>query len=105
MYKNKKIKLETLSDAEKISVMASIKKTVISYMNDGFSYGLSCAAASRQSNIQKGDVLRELAKDRDLIDLRDDFIKTRRFNKRQFILGVQASKEALQMFEALENEK
>ena len=98
---NKK-ELEKLPEAEREILINAIKKTVKSYMQDGFSYGYAASTAARQSKIQRLVVLAEIAKDRELKVLRDDGIKSKRFNKKQFILGVEASKAALEMYRQYE---
>lgn len=98
---NKK-ELEKLPQAEREILINAIKKTVKSYMQDGFSYGYAATTAARQSKIQRLVVLAEIAKDRELKALRDEGIKSKRFNRKQFILGVEASKAALEMFREFE---
>lgn len=97
-----KTELEKLPEAEREILINAIKKTVKSYMQDGFSYGYAASTAARQSKIQRLVVLAEIAKDRELKVLRDHAIKSKRFNKKQFILGVEASKAALEMFRGFE---
>lgn len=94
--------LDSLPEAEREILINAIKKTVKSYMQDGFSYGYAASTAARQSKIQRLVVLAEIAKDRELMALRDDGISKKRFNKKQFILGVEASKAALEMFREFE---
>lgn len=91
--------LEKLPEAEREILINAIKKTVKSYMKDGFSYGYAASTAARQSKIQRLVVLAEIAKDRELKTLRDDAIKSNRFSRKQFILGVEASKAALLMYQ------
>lgn len=98
---NKK-ELEKLPEAEREILINAIKKTVKSYMQDGFSYGYAASTAARQSKIQRLVVLAEIAKDRELKVLRDGAIKSNRFNRKQFILGVEASKAALEMYRQYE---
>ena len=98
---NKK-ELDKLPEAEREILINAIKKTVKSYMQDGFSYGYAASTAARQSKIQRLVVLAEIAKDRELKVLRDGAIKSNRFNRKQFILGVQASKAALEMYKEFE---
>lgn len=98
---NKK-ELEKLPEAEREILINAIKKTVKSYMQDGFSYGYAASTAARQSKIQRLVVLAEIAKDRELKVLRDHEIKSKRFNRKQFILGVQASEAALAMYREFE---
>lgn len=98
---NKK-ELEKLPQAEREILINAIKKTVKSYMQDGFSYGYAATTAARQSKIQRLVVLAEIAKDRELMAVRDHAIKSNRFNRKQFILGVEASADALKAFKELE---
>lgn len=98
---NKK-ELDRLPEAEREILINAIKKTVKSYMQDGFSYGYAASTAARQSKIQRLVVLAEIAKDRELMALRDGAIKSNRFNRKQFILGVQASEAALAMYREFE---
>lgn len=98
-YKNK---LSSLNEQEKCAVIKAIKETAKFYMDQGFSYGLSCATAASQANFGKCEVMRTLQKERDLTDLRDKHTTANRFNKRKFLLGVEASADALKAFKELE---
>ena len=97
-----KTELDKLPEAEREMLINAIKKTVKSYMQDGFSYGYAASTAARQSKIQRLVVLAKIAKDRTLMAMRDESIKSKRFNKKQFILGVQASEAALEMYREFE---
>lgn len=98
-YKNK---LSSLNEQERCAVINAIKETAIYYMNQGLSYGYSCATAASQANFGKCEVMRALQKERDLTDLRDKHTTANRFNKRKFLLGVEASADALKAFKELE---
>lgn len=98
-YKNK---LSNLNEQERCAVIKAIKETAIYYMNQGLSYGYSCATAASQANYGKCEVMRALQKEGDLTDLRDKNTTANRFNKRKFLLGVEASADALKAFNELE---
>lgn len=101
-YKNK---LSNLNEQEKCAVINAIKETAKFYMDQGFSYGLSCATAASQANFGKLEIMRALQKERDLTDLRNNKIVANRFNKRKFLLGVEASADALKAFNEIENKR
>jgi hypothetical protein len=103
MQKTNRMKLDNLPDAEKEIILNAIKKTVRFYMAQEFSFGYACATAASQSNIQKGVILKEIAKDRAMIALRDEQRASKRFNKRKFLLGVEASKAALELYKQFES--
>ena len=103
--RNCKMKLKDIPEDQLCPVIEAIKKTVIHYMEQGFSYGYSCATAANQAQIQKGDVMRALAKERDLNDLRTKYNAAKRFDKRKFLFGAEASKDILKMLEELEAKK
>jgi len=105
MQKQNRMKLDNLPDDEKEIILNAIKKTVRFYVAQGFSFGYSCTTAASQSNIQKGVILKEIAKDRALIALRDEQRASKRFNKRNFLLGVEASKAALELFNSIESKR
>lgn len=102
---NSKIKLKDIPDDQLRPIIEAIKKTVAHYMEQGFSYGYSCATAASQAQIQKGDVMKALAKERDLNDLRTKYNAAKRFDKRKFLFGTEAAKETLKMLEKLESKK
>lgn len=104
MQKNK-LKLSSLSEHEKRPILEAIKKTAIYYMEQGFSWSYSCATASHQAMFQKGDVSKALAKEPDIIAIREKYTQAKRFDRRKFNFGVEASKEALRLFEELGSKK
>lgn len=99
------MKLKDIPEDQLGPIIEAIKKTVIFYMDQGFSYGYSCATAANQAQIQKGDVMKALAKERDLNDLRTKYNAAKRFDKRKFLFGTEAAKETLKMLEKLESKK
>jgi len=105
MQKQNRMKLDNLADDEKEIILNAIKKTVRFYMAENWSFGMAVATAASQSNIQKGVILKEIAKDRALIALRDEQRASKRFNKRKFLLGVEASKAALELFNSIESKR
>lgn len=102
---NDKMKLKDIPEEQLRPLIEAIKKTAAHYMEQGFSYGYSCATAANQAQIQKGDVMKALAKERDLNDLRTKYNAAKRFNKRKFLFGTEASKELLLKLEELEAKK
>ena len=103
--RNCKTKLKDIPEDQLRPLIEAIKKTVVHYLNEGWSYGMSCATAASQAQIQKGDVMKVLAKERDLNDLRTKYNAAKRFNKRKFLFGTEASKELLLKLEELEAKK
>lgn len=103
--RNCKTKLKDIPEDQLRPIIEAIKKTVIHYMDQGFSYGYSCATAASQAQIQKCDVMSALSKERDLNDLRTKYNAAKRFNKRKFLFGTEASKEILLKLEELEAKK
>ena len=99
------MKLKDIPEDQLRPVIEAIKKTVVYYMEQGFSWSYSCATASSQAQIQKGDVMKALAKERDLNDLRTKYNAAKRFDKRKFLFGAEASKDILKMLEELEAKK
>lgn len=97
------MKLDNLPDDEKEIILNAIKKTVRFYMSEGWSYGMAAATAANQAKIQKGVILKEIAKDRAMIALRDEQRSSKRFNKRKFLLGVEASRAALELYKQFES--
>ena len=102
MRNQDKIKLKNLPEAEQEIILNAIKKTVRFYIAEGWSYGMAAATAANQAKIQKGVILKEIAKDRAMMALRDEQRSSKRFNKRKFLLGVEASADALKAFNELE---
>jgi len=101
-YKNK---LSSLDEHEKCALIKAIKETAKYYMSQQFSYGMSVAMAANQSNMQKGAILREIAKDPAMTALRDEQRASKRFNRRKFLFGVEASADALKAFNEIENKR
>jgi len=103
--RNCKMKLKDIPEDQLRPIIEAIKKTVIHYLDEGWSYGMACATAANQAQIQKGDVMKALAKERDLNDLRTKYNAAKRFDKRKFLFGTEAAKETLKMLEKLESKK
>jgi len=103
MRNQDKIKLKNLPEAEQEIILNAIKKTVRFYIAEGWSYGMAAATAANQAKIQKGVILKEIAKDRAMMALRDEQRSSKRFNKRKFLLGVEASKAALELYKQFES--
>lgn len=103
--RNCKTKLKDIPENQLRPVIEAIKKTVIFYMDQGFSWSYACATASQQAMFQKGDIIKALAKEPDMVALRTKYNAAKRFNKRKFLFGTEASKDLLLALEELERNK
>ena len=103
--RNCKMKLKDIPEDQLRPVIEAIKKTVIFYMDQGFSWSYACATASQQAMFQKGDIIKALAKEPDMVALRTKYNAAKRFDKRKFLFGAEASKDILKMLEELEAKK
>lgn len=103
--RNFKLKLSSLNEHEKCALIKAIKETAKYYMSQQFSYGYACATAASQASFGKGEVMRALQKEPDMMALRDEQRASKRFNKRNFLLGVEASKAALELFNSIESKR
>lgn len=103
--RNSKMKLSELPELEKRAALEAIKKTVIYYLDQQWSWSFSCATAAAQGLFQKNDVLHALQKEPDMVALRKKYNAAKRFDRRKFNFGVEDSKEALRLFEDLGSKK
>lgn len=105
MRYSKKQKLSELPELEKRAALEAIKKTVVYYMDQHWSWSYSCATAAAQGLFQKNDVIQALQKEPDMEALRKKYASAKRFDKRKFLFGAEASKDILKMLEELEAKK
>lgn len=105
MRYSKKQKISELPELEKRAALEAIKKTVIYYLDQQWSWSYSCAIAAAQGLFQKNDVIHALQKEPDMMALRTKYNAAKRFDRRKFNFGVEASKEALRLFEELGSKK
>lgn len=70
MRYSKKQKISELPELEKRAALEAIKKTVIYYLDQQWSWSYSCAIAAAQGLFQKNDVIHALQKEPDVVALK-----------------------------------